>query len=429
MIARINKRFNRLETQSAHLYMNNTGRRDDRESHFDGYLKCKLAHGQGFSIIVPDLLLFDKPSPFWIQPLFFLPNILSKFESEIRGRLNVDISCSQTLRVDFTNRDFVRRYEDGSELFRCSVTAPPDLPDYGTGEFTWEDDHRILLSLYHHTTGESKEAILGQRQFRLSHWNIQGKKRLKNTGCVYFTCLPEIVMDHDLNQIAMASDGRMLSIIDGASVPGTIPEQGVGPYTDIMVEIPVYRESTLNRRATLRLNVDAGFFSPQHILRHDPPEEQVFYEITRPFIYRLCLDPGTNWKFDDTNMRGDYSNIRHFDYIVIGRADRITGLGAPFDEEDTTFIAKIQKTEPYDNMIEFWFAEANRELFAHIQTDFIIFENTTMKSRCARCRFRNYAERKPNSLLARIWRWHAGWCPGWKAYQRELAEKGNAKTS
>ena len=49
-----------------------------------------------------------------------------------------------------------------------------------------------------------------------------------------------------------------------------------------------------------------------------------------------------------------------------------------------------------------------------------------LKSRCATCRFRNYAERKPNSLLARIWRWHTGWCPGWKAYQKELAEQNKA---
>jgi len=51
-----------------------------------------------------------------------------------------------------------------------------------------------------------------------------------------------------------------------------------------------------------------------------------------------------------------------------------------------------------------------------------------MKSRCERCWLRNYAERKPNALLSRIWRWHTGWCPGWKAYQKELAEKGNAMT-
>jgi hypothetical protein len=39
------------------------------------------------------------------------------------------------------------------------------------------------------------------------------------------------------------------------------------------------------------------------------------------------------------------------------------------------------------------------------------------------------------SILGRIWRWHAGWCPGWKKYMRslpdekriELAEKYNMK--
>jgi hypothetical protein len=46
-----------------------------------------------------------------------------------------------------------------------------------------------------------------------------------------------------------------------------------------------------------------------------------------------------------------------------------------------------------------------------------------MKSSCETCRFRAYSERKPDSIIARLWRWHTKWCPGWKAYQRELAEQ------
>lgn len=42
---------------------------------------------------------------------------------------------------------------------------------------------------------------------------------------------------------------------------------------------------------------------------------------------------------------------------------------------------------------------------------------------CEKCRLRRYAERKPNALLARLWRWHTSWCPGWKAYQKNLREK------
>ncbi len=44
-----------------------------------------------------------------------------------------------------------------------------------------------------------------------------------------------------------------------------------------------------------------------------------------------------------------------------------------------------------------------------------------MASGCATCKIRQKAENKPDSLLAKLWRWHTTWCPGWKAYQKELA--------
>jgi hypothetical protein len=39
---------------------------------------------------------------------------------------------------------------------------------------------------------------------------------------------------------------------------------------------------------------------------------------------------------------------------------------------------------------------------------------------CEDCGWRKRSEKKPDSLLARLWRWHTGWCPGWKKYQAEL---------
>ncbi len=47
-------------------------------------------------------------------------------------------------------------------------------------------------------------------------------------------------------------------------------------------------------------------------------------------------------------------------------------------------------------------------------------EDATKTARCATCPIRRRAEAKPQSLLARLWRWHTTWCPGWKAYQKEL---------
>jgi hypothetical protein len=48
---------------------------------------------------------------------------------------------------------------------------------------------------------------------------------------------------------------------------------------------------------------------------------------------------------------------------------------------------------------------------------------------CASCPWRGYAERKPASILARLWKWHTGWCPGWKAYQRALEGERAAGSS
>lgn len=44
-----------------------------------------------------------------------------------------------------------------------------------------------------------------------------------------------------------------------------------------------------------------------------------------------------------------------------------------------------------------------------------------MAHRCERCRIHRHAERHPDGIIARLWRWHTRWCPGWRSYQRALA--------
>jgi hypothetical protein len=43
--------------------------------------------------------------------------------------------------------------------------------------------------------------------------------------------------------------------------------------------------------------------------------------------------------------------------------------------------------------------------------------------KCATCPMRLKSEAKPKSFLARIWKWHTSWCPGWKAYQESLSSE------
>ncbi len=46
-----------------------------------------------------------------------------------------------------------------------------------------------------------------------------------------------------------------------------------------------------------------------------------------------------------------------------------------------------------------------------------------MSSNCAHCKWREKYDRNPRSVLGRIWRWHTGWCPGWKGYINSLPDE------
>jgi len=48
-----------------------------------------------------------------------------------------------------------------------------------------------------------------------------------------------------------------------------------------------------------------------------------------------------------------------------------------------------------------------------------------MSSGCAECKMRLKAEQNPRAFLSRLWKWHTKWCPGWKAYQAELAARAS----
>ena len=46
---------------------------------------------------------------------------------------------------------------------------------------------------------------------------------------------------------------------------------------------------------------------------------------------------------------------------------------------------------------------------------------------CENCKFRAHYDRNPKSPLGRLWRWHIGFCPGWKAYFTHQDEETKAE--
>ena len=46
--------------------------------------------------------------------------------------------------------------------------------------------------------------------------------------------------------------------------------------------------------------------------------------------------------------------------------------------------------------------------------------------KCGSCPFRARYDRNRKSILGRLWRWHIGFCPGWKAYFKSLPDDEKA---
>ena len=129
-----------------------------------GWIKCRLLHGQGSSLIIPDQLYLEHSGLWWIQPLAFSPNPLAKLsEDDIRCTLGIDISCGQRVVAQFTSADRVATLEDGAELFRCRIQGPRGLHRYATGEAEWQAEGLPYLRLYHHSTKELNKSSLTSR--------------------------------------------------------------------------------------------------------------------------------------------------------------------------------------------------------------------------------------------------------------------------
>lgn len=50
-----------------------------------------------------------------------------------------------------------------------------------------------------------------------------------------------------------------------------------------------------------------------------------------------------------------------------------------------------------------------------------------MATGCETCAWRKKYDTQPKSILGRLWRWHIGWCPGWKKYNAELSKEEREK--
>lgn len=371
----VNKRFNRLESDLDHLYCFNYGTEPLGDVRTEGLVKCRLLHGMGCSLIVPDQVFLGADGSKWIQPLTFMANLIGKFsEDEIVCDLPVDISCGQTLRIRFFNHDLLANLEDGSQLYKCEIQGPSDLAEYATGDSCLGAGSVPYIRLYHHTTPDARDSIISSGHFRTSMWNIQGTtKKLINVAYAYFTPLDQITCDNDLRKIAMAAGGEIELRRDGFTPPEILLPNWREAFKDDVLVLPVYPCNPSKREATLELWVDSTVLAPQHIYRHEEGGP-VYYELPHPFIHRIGTEPGASVSFDDQGRIHRQPGLKAFEYVVVGDCTTLEGLAAPYDEEDTTNIMKVERMDDVVSILNFWFDHGNQDLFSKKQVDMQEFE-------------------------------------------------------
>lgn len=334
----------------------------------EGLIKLKLIHAQGFSLLLPELLVADIDGCKWYQPKFFTACLLHYHDGFAVGNLWIDLSEEPPrLSIQFTSGQLVHKFEDGSHLYSCFISGAPDLAAIATGTCTIGDDNDLRLDLFHHTTPESRKAIEESGHFRSSSWNVQGTKKLENIGYVYFTSLQVIQTERDLQRIAMASDAQIVLMPTNAR-----------SWADA-VPIRVNRESTWNRRATLKVSVPASAIASQHLYRHTPRGEVVHFEICHPEIFRVGLTPGAILPFEGGRVQPVLKSLKRFDYVVLGDADSAIGLEAPYDEENTKALFIIERC-PVESFFDFWKRNANTEQSNGREFERMAFESPSGKA-------------------------------------------------
>lgn len=324
-----------------------------------GFVKLRLAHGERGSIVIPDMLFVYQAGWKYFIPSFFGPPLLAfnmpselndgsmhqmQFSIDICAPLNIEGS-RVVLKV--SSADLCSKYPDGAQLYSCQILHDEPLVQHASGKCRKIDDE-FWITVFHHTTAETVGLIKDSGHFRGSEWNIQGTRKLENVCYPYFTTLPRIRFDADLERIAMSSRGCV-------ELLGT----GLPP---VRLSLPVYRENTQNRTSTLKVRLPVGLISPVHLRLFDPDVsyEPSYYEVVQPEIVRVGLNPGAVLKFSGSKANLEPENLKTFDYVICGNASSDRGLAAPYDEEETEEVVHLEQLSDLD-LFDFWQQNSNSD--------------------------------------------------------------------
>lgn len=320
-----------------------------------GFLKCRLVHMEDKSFVLPDALLAHGDSQVFYSPQFFHPNQIGWFGGDGSAdfcRVHVEVLGGVDVEIAFFRTGVVKHCADGSFIYNCAFRSvgTNQLP-HPQGEWR-RTDNLFELALYHHTTDVGAKGIFESGYLRSSPWNIQGTQELKNIAYGYFTCIPKMENVMHLMEVAMAENGQALFL------PTNAPNDAQFAFT-----LDVYKRTPRDIEVPLLFWVDVELISPSHLWLHVPHDDATYYEIVLPKVFRVGVEPGQTLPISGDRVEMTPKDCRNFEYVIVGDGDTRDGLLAPYHEEETLQIAKVDDVPTGSEIIGRWHEKRNSTTF------------------------------------------------------------------
>ena len=92
-------------------------------------------------------------------------------------------------------------------------------------------------------------------------------------------------------------------------------------------------------------------------------DRPAYYEVVLPQVFRVGVEPGQTLPINGTAISIGPANRKSFPYAIVGDADTHDGLRAPYHEEETTELAKIDEIPAPMEIMGRWYDKQNTHLF------------------------------------------------------------------
>lgn len=316
---------------------------------------------QDRSFVLPDILLSSETKGEFYSPKFFTPNQIAFFGDDGSAdfcRFSLELLNGNDVEVAFFRRDLVKACSDGSFIYKCAFSpqVKKGLPK-PCGKWRRCDEAFEVL-LYHHTNAGAEQGIKASQELWSSPWNIQGSKKLENVGYCYFTSLPRIRSEQHLREVAMSTMG----------VAHFLPTNA--PYSEEFASaLPVPKRTPKDMDRSLGFWVNLETVAPSHVWLHRPWSRPAYYEVVLPRVYRLGVNPGYHLPLDGKRVSIAPDEAKILQYVVVGDASSPEGLAAPYNEEETLLLAKIDDIPDGSEIIGRWKEKQNSYLYPKMDVE------------------------------------------------------------